>query len=371
MPVEPNKKAEELLRAYSRKRRADAAGVGEMPGVTRNLLQAEVRKQFPGEQGRGGTRLGSLRVLWLRLALGSSVLAVIAFGLFLIVNPPNSQRKEMVVAATHLEDQHRLSETLSREPTVSGVIPPQASAPAGKVIRDPSVAASRAPTLAKDEIANSNLRRDQSAPSERSLSLGVVALPTNAVGLSVSRANLPALNEVSNRRSYRFTEVPLALQEKAESTANATKNRALDAAGGGQRVNKMLVNFSVETAGDQIRIVDSDGSVYTGRIGALAFTGEVTDLKKPTASLINSKATSDDGKFWAKGTNLTTHKEVSLAGKLQTNPLTPVALLGSQKAPPRAKTAAVEPAQRRAELHGVARIGTNEFRISAISPPPP
>src|SRR6266487_2877399 len=69
MPVEPNNKIEDRLKAYAQKRRADAGDSLELHPATRKLLQAEVAKLRPNHPARPPSWLWAWRVFWARPAL--------------------------------------------------------------------------------------------------------------------------------------------------------------------------------------------------------------------------------------------------------------------------------------------------------------
>ncbi len=361
MPEEPYRKGEELLQAYSRQRHADARKVTEMPTSIRNLLQAEIRKQFSKEPGRSGVDWRAAHAWWLRLAWGSCVLTLITFGLFFLIIPPNSERKEMLIALRHPEAQRHIFQTQqgqgqSKE-LPQAIQPVVLKADSPTVVRPPGGTASLLPvsanstsTPSKEETGFvSKIRSNQNPTSESSRKSGVVALQTQGLSPGALQENLPALNEIPNRRLYHFTGVPPTILEKTGPRATASKNRSVDFISSGQSLNQLLQIFSVETIGGHIRVIDSDNSVYAGRIGIVAGT--------------------DEGAFQAKGTNLTTHREVSLTGSLKINP--PATIPLSRGRSPEPSKTNLKSALRGAEFRAIARIGTNQFQINAVSTPLP
>lgn len=78
MPSEPDKKMDELLRTYARKRREDAGEPLEMHPATRRLLQAEAARLRPREAMPRRTLWSWLELRWPRVAFAVGVFALLA-----------------------------------------------------------------------------------------------------------------------------------------------------------------------------------------------------------------------------------------------------------------------------------------------------
>ncbi|HEU0008653.1 MAG TPA: hypothetical protein VFT34_02445 [Verrucomicrobiae bacterium] len=78
MPSEPDKKMDELLRTYARKRREDAGEPIEMHPATRRLLQAEAARLRPREATPRRTPWSWLLLRWPRVAFAVGVFALLA-----------------------------------------------------------------------------------------------------------------------------------------------------------------------------------------------------------------------------------------------------------------------------------------------------
>src|SRR5207237_807026 len=86
MPDEPNKKVEEQLKAWARKRREEAGAPVELHPAARQLLQNEVARTFAKPRAEESkARAPWWNVAWPRMALVGSLcaLVVILFGLSL------------------------------------------------------------------------------------------------------------------------------------------------------------------------------------------------------------------------------------------------------------------------------------------------
>jgi hypothetical protein len=77
MPSEPDKKMEDLLRTYARKRREDAGEPPEMHPATRRLLQAEATKLRPREATSQPTFWSWFLLRWPRVGFAVGILALL------------------------------------------------------------------------------------------------------------------------------------------------------------------------------------------------------------------------------------------------------------------------------------------------------
>src|SRR5213593_2464022 len=111
MPVEPdNRKVEELLKAYARKRREEAGTDFELHPATRKLLQSEVARQY-GRRGAGKRNFfSSLVRFWPRIAFAGAAVVILSLVLWNVTRQPNrtsaayemaqAQRKDSPAATT-------------------------------------------------------------------------------------------------------------------------------------------------------------------------------------------------------------------------------------------------------------------------------
>jgi len=77
LPSEPNRKIEETLKAYARRRRLDAGAPLSVDGPTRNLLQNQVTRTFRAPGGEQPANTPILPLLWQRLILTGAGLALL------------------------------------------------------------------------------------------------------------------------------------------------------------------------------------------------------------------------------------------------------------------------------------------------------
>ena len=93
MPPEPDNKIEELLKAYAKKRGAEAGAPFELHPATRQLLQSEVARLRPQAAARASW-LELVIKFWPRLGFAASILAVL-LGVVWMVNQGGDQTRQL------------------------------------------------------------------------------------------------------------------------------------------------------------------------------------------------------------------------------------------------------------------------------------
>jgi len=95
MAAEPEKKIDELLRAYARKRREDAGEPLEVHPATRRILQGEVTKLRGGKARESRSWWQSLLLVWPRFAAAFAIFMMLALGVWVFVQ--NERRQPQAV----------------------------------------------------------------------------------------------------------------------------------------------------------------------------------------------------------------------------------------------------------------------------------
>src|SRR5262249_5816651 len=80
MPENQNPKMDDLLRRYARQRRAEAGASVQVDPATRQLLQAEVARNFEASSRPASSGLIGILTLWPRLLVGAASLAIVVLG---------------------------------------------------------------------------------------------------------------------------------------------------------------------------------------------------------------------------------------------------------------------------------------------------
>jgi len=340
-----------LLKAYADKRRSEAGAPLEIHPATRTMLQGEVARTFSkGSVAHAGKRW-SLAGLWPRLALAGSTMALLmilgsVYWQQMPRSPPKMEvgqtqaigegKSEKTTAGKISGDGFASAETVHRGKMRSQVAPATLPSPT-----QPAPVNGAAPS--KDFQT-----RASSSTAAKTVRLVQADTPVSAAASSAS-GNLEQAEPVP------MTVV--ALQKKAPSALTETQplrwqfarspsrqflfaHRDKEDAAGPQNI---LVSFSMEQMGEQIRIMDADGSIYMGQIelsenkklrqkatemeksegpaeagkGGLSESSKQEDVGRKAKEVFEknrSMQTSRDFTFHVKGTSVTLQKAVEFQG---------------------------------------------------------
>ena len=279
MATEPERDIEKALRAAARHRREHPGAPAEIHPATRRLLQAAVARQ----KGRGqpGARFwpNLLWGSWPRLAFNFSLLSalLVAAGVWLLPalrTGPSSSARMNLAEYDHAKakpDSLRLRDDY-KAPT-----PAPSAAPALKkeAQNEPRLAA-ESDKAAKVDVFNraaapnqnklADLPPTNSADYQKDAAAATPVQPTIPPPAVASSSTVaPALDREFARRQV--VSAPAVVSQQFNRVS-----QPVDAANALQFAEKpptpgVLNSFRVEQTGRQLRVIDSDGSVYTGFLG--------------------------------------------------------------------------------------------------------
>jgi hypothetical protein len=328
---------EKQLRGYAEQRRREAGAPLEMHPATRRLLQDEIRRTHkkPAEATKKTSLFASW---WFRIAAGACVV-VLAAAIFL---PALSKSKSRSLRlAQNLELRGKATEPAQNEPAS----PPRESAPAP--------VASSPPPPSRDEKDQYALTGKITVNQAGAKPSAIVA--TNAItsGMAVG-ALTQAFAPQSAQQNFYFhnagvpADISVAVSRRAgDQLAKSDLRQSLNDRAKAAAEKIPLALFQIEQTGNQIRITDSDGSVYNGDL-------TVTNTETPSApaagvalapapaaeaerqfaqpaiqnripSLNNAAlAQNQNFRFKAAGTNLSLNQRITISGEFiaTTNPAT-------------------------------------------------
>lgn len=283
---------EKQLRAAAQQRRKDAGGKFELHLASRRLLQGEVVRI------RGQKSAPRRPIYWPRFAWGTSMLAVLVVGVWVLVSsqkksetisPAIGNRGYVLDAAAAKDSQRTLAETQtdSRPTQVAATSAPK------------EVAAAMPPAVKVDRMA--------------------------AVA-DFGRAENAALPTQRQSAQYNFRNATTA------SSGIATLQSKTERAQSSATESSLLNSFQLEQQGNQIRILDHDGSVYDGTLLAVTSNSDVRQRKVADTELVmeslksaadksatladeDNKLLQQNFRFVAAGTNLSLRQLVTIKGE--------------------------------------------------------
>jgi hypothetical protein len=370
--AEENKSMDELLKAYAKKREAEAGTPFEMHPATRKMLEGEVQRTFP-KNAAGNPRRNWMAIFWPRFAMGAALCAL-AVGLLLYLNP--GSEKTMQLAGnqkTPAFNESRVtaskSESVKTFDSESLADKPVASAPAiaGRVTGLAEHPNDEAKKLFKRELALAE--KDKSLDLATKKSSYVVAPESTALSAS-SGVRQEFANSLEGKLLF----------ENVDGAVRHDRPVSHD----------ILTSFEFQIVSGKLRVVDSDGSIYDGKIvrvtNLLARGGAVTATESEKLKADSNRALSDldsqsplQMQFEVTGTNITLNKLVTFSGGLFTD--TSIRLAqerGEEPFPGSGKTAQNKPAPARKgetkqesgvvlnRIDGRASLGTNQIEVRAL-----
>ena len=238
-PIEP------WLEAYAEKRRQELDKPIELDEATRTLLQGEVNRVYPQKNGVSeAVAEGGWSAWWTWTLAGAVGAVAIVVSLDLGNSRPESTT-DMAAASVDEEE------------------PEEARAEAADALEAEQAGFSALPE-AKAQEQNMNLRAATVTASAQSEAISpVVPRPIVAPGEASMRAApggaFTAVVRQVNPTFYKnLAQLRQNFQQRPDEAADRKQKRNLPTA--------VLANFQIERQGQEVRILDQDGSVYTGQV---------------------------------------------------------------------------------------------------------
>lgn len=280
--MEQERKIEKLLRAYAKKRRGQAGESFKLDPAARRMLQNEISRNAPPDEEEDDT-LSLWEVLRRNWAffLGFAVCVFILASLFL---PKLSVPKHAVTLGQSASVQNlrdipgpTLSGTNGQIPTLDSLqIASRAATPSPDQSKDRTFAANTAEQITNMNLAENNVaptaaaEQNELMPPPALREMEKVTPPALAGGnYSMAQAPPPMLPQASEAK-----EGQLGTFGPAAAPRPAIQNNFLNTIPTPLPCSPVLRNFQVSQNGNTIRVVDQDGSVYTGTLQSENYGGE-------------------------------------------------------------------------------------------------
>jgi len=284
MPNEPERPVENLLRACAEKRRAEAGQDFELHSASRRILQNEVARVYPGE----ARKQGWLPISWARFwpTLGYSLATIAALGLVVKLMLPGVARTKTV------------GPLAKNENAAAPILTKASSEPAAQPVNAPSLATVQPePPTGAVNLAladqKTQISRDGSALKDvdqvqtgQDLAVMSHQLRENEQLSAASAAAQPksfmlSQGDAGVARQLGRTEAPqqLVRAQLEQQVTDAKWSNTLPA-------SPVLASFRVELNGQELRVIDKDGSIYTGSISQFqaGAPNAITEAVKPNSS---------------------------------------------------------------------------------------
>ena len=376
---------EQMLEALAKARRAEFGDDPKMPNPMRARLHEEIARVGAADDEQVESRPSWITMFWPRLTVAAALATLIV-----LVPAIWWNRTHPLAADLALRDRTaaanngpnaavRAGNTLAKAPAVSATEPTvnladnsqikvePASTPASEaeaLASSTRVAQGRAATelsrqVTKDEIASAKI---QSAPAA-----AISAGADSKTKSDTIAAAAPPVAQPSSAGSIGMTQ-----QFSQQSGIQSFRNNAQV-----RRSANVLNTFQVEQQGSEIRVLDADGSTYTGKIEQLANNKELDsrmtlrrDAAKRTQSYAaravpKNESAAPGSYFRATGYNVSLKKRVVFEGNYAAPPVQqPAAVIPNDKE-------RVEQSPDRAHIVGTVRVnGEAPVEVDAVAETP-
>jgi len=284
MSPEPKKPVEQMLEALAKARRAQFGDKPKMPNPMRARLHEEIARVGAAKEENVESRPSWVTMFWPRVTVAAALatLLVLVPAIWWNRSHPLPESDELAIrdrtagAADGLNLAMPAEDTLAKAPAVSATKPTVNLADNSQINVEPAATpASEAEALAsstrvaqwraatelpsqvtKDEIANAKI---QSAPAA-----APAAGADSKTKSDTMAAAAPPVAQRSSDGSLGMTQ-----QFSQQSAVQSFRNNAQVS-----RAANVLNTFQVQQEGNEIRVLDADGSTYTGKIEQLARSAE-------------------------------------------------------------------------------------------------
>jgi hypothetical protein len=366
MPLEPKKPIEELLEATAKARRAQFGADPKMPNPMRAQLHHEIARMARGDESRRSEHW--FRILWPRLAFTT------AFALILVSlstlwwwhEHQTSSGETMKLAMQKPAREAPPPEKVFEQGAAAG------AGPATPTFADNNAAASRPAEAAKDVDALGRFAEATTAPSTSPMTDGLVA------GANKTDHPLLADKSLASKEAKPVAPASASLAQSRQMT-NFRQQFSKDAANQAFRSKlkqtaNILNEFQVEQIDHEIRLVDADGSTYSGKLEPLAQNDarSIYNQKKNApfsqgSRAFDEKAQSANAEYYFRATGYNTSLKKSLV--FEGNYIAPLGV--AQKKVAKAKTESEErDEEASARITGVAKVhGESPVQIDAVAVP--
>lgn len=238
-PIEP------WLEAYAEKRRQELVEPIELDEATRTLLQGEVNRVYPQKNGVSEAVAEGGWSAWWTWTLAGAVGAVAIVASLNLGNSRPESTTDMAAASVDDEEpeESRAEAAASMEADQAGFSDPLEAKAQGQSmnLRAPTV-----PAPAQPEATSPVVPRPPVALGEASMR----SAPGGAFTAQVRQVNPTFYKNLADLRQN--------FQQRTVEATYRQQKRNLP--------TSVLANFQIERQGQKVRILDQDGSVYTGQV---------------------------------------------------------------------------------------------------------
>ena len=289
MPSEPKKPIEQMLEALAKARRKEFGDDPKMPNPMRARLHEEIARAGAAEDEKVESRGSWLTMFWPRVTVAAALatLIVLVPAIWWNRSHPVAESGDLALrdrtagAADELNSAVAAGDAHAKAPTVSAAEPTVNLADNGQIKIEPAATPASEAEAFKSSTRFAQGRGATELPSQ--VTRGFTDKEIAAAKIQAAPAAAPAAGADSKAKSDTMAGVapPVAQTSSAgsvgteqqfsqQSAVQSFRNNAQVS-----RVANVLSTFQVQQQGSEIRVLDADGSTYTGKIEQLAKSAEL------------------------------------------------------------------------------------------------
>ena len=385
MASEPKKPIEQMLEALAKARRAQFGDDPKMPNPMRARLHEEIARAGAAEDERVESRGSWLTMFWPRIGVAAALatLIVLVPAIWWNRSHPLAQsgdialRDRIAGAADGLNSALPAKDTLAKAPAVSATEPTVNLADNGQIKIEPAAT----PTSEAEALASSTRAVEGRGASQATKGF----VDNKSAGAKIQAA--PAVESAASRDSKAKSDTmaaaapPVAQPSSAGNvsmTQQFSRQSAVQSSRNNAQVSRaanVLNTFQIQQEGTDIRVVDADGSTYTGKIDQSVKKAELDssltarrDAAKqagsyPAKATRQTEAAAPQSYFRATGYNLSLKKTLVFEGNYAASP-------AQQQASTSNDRERAEQSRDRARIVGTVRVnGEAPVEVDAIAEP--
>jgi hypothetical protein len=268
MPSEPKKPVEQMLEVLAKARRAEFGDDPQMPNPMRARLHEEIARAGAADEENVESRESWLTRFWPRVTVAAALatLIVLVPAIWWNQKRPSSATADVAARDRAAAEGNRLNpavaaeNTLAKAPSVSATKPTVNLADNSQIKIEPTATpASEAEAL--KSVTKGFGDKEITSAKIRAAPAAAAAADVDSTTKSETIAGVaPPVAQPSSARGLATTQ-----QFSQQSALQSFRNNAQVS-----RTANVLNTFQVQQEGSEIRVLDADGSTYTGKIEQLA-----------------------------------------------------------------------------------------------------
>jgi hypothetical protein len=287
MAPEPKKPIEQMLEALAKARRAEFGGDPKMPNPMRARLHEEIARAGAAEDENVDSRQSWVTRFWPRVTVAAALATLIVLVPAIWWNRTHSLSAPSDVAVRDrtggavdgLNPAAASEDTLAKAPAVSATEPTVNLADNGQLKVEPAAT----PASEAEALASSTRVLQGHAATELPNRVSKGFDEIASAKIQAAPAGAPAAGADAKAESDRMAAAAPPVAQPSSAGSLGTKQQfsqqsAVQSFRNNAQVSRaanVLNTFQVQQQGSEIRVLDADGSTYTGKIEQLANNAEL------------------------------------------------------------------------------------------------